>query len=275
MQKKKFDRHTIVWENVEKQIAMAEADVLAILDCCQAGVLGRTRSRSRSQILGACTAEGTTRPPGLDSFTSALIWALKELHEKEYFPLNELQHQITLAPHFPQKQIPVMADRLHCSPDNIVIAPTRESSNPNAVEPRDDLRGEYVNLRFHFSHMISTEDFKHLADEINRLLLDKRIKARRVAFLGKRSYQQKLAEYTHDWQKRLSIRRKSEVENTGRLSSVVISAEGPSTQRLSTAETAVCSKERTSPQTNRNSTQGIRKRTRTLPKRGATRRYRS
>src|SRR5436305_613963 len=77
-----LDRNTIAWNMAEKCIESTEADILVIFDCCQAGTLRhdfRSRPGRCFEFLVACAANETTRIPGPGSFTSALIWALKEL----------------------------------------------------------------------------------------------------------------------------------------------------------------------------------------------------
>src|SRR5438034_4531070 len=99
--KDQLARNSIAWHSAETIIADTDVDVLVIFDCCHAGSLCRPyRSRHGRcfEFLAACTADKKTRKPGPDSFTSALIWALKELVEKPFFSSTELQHMITKAP---------------------------------------------------------------------------------------------------------------------------------------------------------------------------------
>lgn len=98
-------RLSIHWNMSENNIQHTDADVLLILDCCDSGTLTHRGSRGRKfELLAACGHGKTTRFPGKDSFTSALIWALEELAKENPsspFSTCKLQLKITRdAPHF-------------------------------------------------------------------------------------------------------------------------------------------------------------------------------
>jgi hypothetical protein len=73
----------IDWAEVEIMLNRAEADVLVILDCCDAGVLfpreriPHPEARRKFQYIAACKDGQRTRTAGLNSFTSSMIWVLK------------------------------------------------------------------------------------------------------------------------------------------------------------------------------------------------------
>jgi len=209
----------VIWEKTEKVLDNPKSDILLIFDCCQAGVLARKLPNNRFQVLGACTENEVTRPPGKESFTMALIWALEQLKGRDHFFVNELRMEIRKAPDFPETQIPVLVDRDHASPGHIVIAPLHENGRePVAQYPNNDnhdLCGEFINLRFHFGHEIEDIEFVEIAKAINELLQDKVINARRVAFLGKRSFRNGISEIAKHW-KKIGQRGGNDFHNTER-----------------------------------------------------------
>ena len=86
--------------------------------------------RSRSfEFLGACSSGNTTRAPGPESFTKALIWALQYLAQhRNRFLVSELSCKIREAPHFPDDQIPVQIERGPGSIERIMLAPLAKVS---------------------------------------------------------------------------------------------------------------------------------------------------
>lgn len=210
----------MIWEKTEKVLDNPKSDILLIFDCCQAGVLARRLPSNRFQVLGACTENEVTRPPGKESFTMALIWALEQLKCRDHFFVNELRMEIRKAPDFPETQIPVLVDRDHASPGHIVIAPLHENSRELVAQSPNngnhDLRGEFINLRFHFEHEIKDMEFVDIAKAINELLQDKVINASRVAFLGKRSYRNDISEITKHWRGKTGRRGGNDFHSTER-----------------------------------------------------------
>ena len=112
---------------------MRESYPLTIQSSCCAGRIGLARGERRQvncfggreiqlteyrlfEFLAAVEGhDGTTKPPGPESFTTALIFALKELVKEKYegrFTTDELLRKImTDAPHFPKYQTPAMSNR--------------------------------------------------------------------------------------------------------------------------------------------------------------------
>ncbi|CAL8574966.1 hypothetical protein XPA_000912 [Xanthoria parietina] len=132
------ERNRLVWNKTEDLLRPAEADVLEIFDCCCAGTIGLARGERRLfEYLAAVEGhDGTTKIPGPESFTTALIFALKELvKEKDEgrFTTDELLRKIkTDAPNFPKDQTPAMSNRdnKHSSAGRIMLHPT---PTPQAV----------------------------------------------------------------------------------------------------------------------------------------------
>ncbi|KAF2236188.1 hypothetical protein EV356DRAFT_565642 [Viridothelium virens] len=191
--KEKF-RNTIMWDEAEKNIANAEADVLLIFDCCHAGLLGRSHATKRFESLAACTAEMTTRPPGDDSFTTALCWALEKLQklhsqERSFFTTSELRRTIMEHQNFPKRQIPQLTERMPSS-SHIVIAPygTKPPAIP-AEEREDPNRAEkasYIDLRFHFDDC-NNEKIYDVARCLKDMVQDRQLLSHRIDLLGKDS----------------------------------------------------------------------------------------
>lgn len=155
--------------------------MFAIFDSCNAGHLCQPRGPVRYEILGACSAGQVTDPPGDSSFTSALIWALKELksEQKGYFGTPELQRKIVEAPNLPKSQQPPLAHRTSPSLDHIVIAPYQENDDSAAAlaltpsgesEPRIS---EYIDVRLHFSEPITDDHIKRTAEILKDLISPK------------------------------------------------------------------------------------------------------
>lgn len=192
----------VKWHDAEATLARADGDVFAIFDCCNAGRVCQYRGAPvRFEILGACSADQMTAIPGEDSFTRALIWALKELRLKTNctFPTSELQRTIKDAPKFPKDQQPPLAHRYAASPDHIIIAPYEKldqrftSSEDLSLERTDSREGkdkldisEYFDIRLHFSELITEERFILTADALKELIEKptSALSIERISYLG-------------------------------------------------------------------------------------------
>ena len=218
-QDKQEKRTSIVWSKVEPAIQNTDADVLLIFDCCHAGRLCYTRSGPDSyfEFLGACAHHETTRGPGDESFTSALIWALKQLAKKEEaFNTSELRRMITKYPRWPPEQIPVLADRVR-SGDHIFISrkglePGSAKQAPSKSEREQQfLQKEFIDLRFHFDGKVSSDHFVHTADALKLLKDANKATWERVAFQGKFTQHSVVERYARRW--RESVSRKKSISN--------------------------------------------------------------
>ena len=69
----------VVWNKTEHNLSGIAADVFQIFDCCYAGNFGARGGggSGANEYLAATDKDDTTPKPGPNSFTSALIWALK------------------------------------------------------------------------------------------------------------------------------------------------------------------------------------------------------
>lgn len=114
----------VIWNRTENNLRETRADVLQIFDCCYAGILGTRSPSTQSFEYLAATAAGDETPcPGPTSFTSALIWALKEL-EREFgrFTTQQLTNKIKNgAPSFPPDQTPVLSKRNNLNSTSFIM----------------------------------------------------------------------------------------------------------------------------------------------------------
>lgn len=206
----------VAWNQAEQLIHTAEeADVLLIFDCCFAGKLcGMLDKRYFSQrifeFLGATVANGYARLPGKDSFTSALIWALKELaDEKDGFTTSKLYSTILKAPHFPEEdQPPVLSERRGQSLKRLVLAPVQLDTGNNGpagslvgareqvetpaghdgspIELNVTLPGHQncsaisVTLQLVFREMLTSEELKKMCDGLKELIRSGELKAEQI-----------------------------------------------------------------------------------------------
>ena len=104
------------------------------------------------EVLAAASAQKTTRRPGRESFTSALIYALNRLvrQKDEPFTIDELLRIIKdQAPHFPKEQEPCLVERSYRlrKTNRIILYPIRqgwmECQSPikyNVIQPTPDLQ---------------------------------------------------------------------------------------------------------------------------------------
>lgn len=172
----------VIWNYAEANLQYLRADVFEIFDCCHAGDLGRGRGFSTRQFefLGATSAGATTRGGGKHSFTSGLIWALKQFAKNnERFTTSQLTKKIKECPDFPIEQVPVLYERNASSVERIVLAPLpaygelretggEESDNVSKNRELLDLKfildkcpteGEIIELAKGVNMMIQTKDF--------------------------------------------------------------------------------------------------------------------
>ena len=106
-------RDCIDWKKAENLILDSDLDVFAIFDCCFADGYG-THERPHEETLRTyelLTAGDSLQripAPGTDSFTSALIWALKSLAPQTSFDTEELTATISRAPRLQRTQRPLL-----------------------------------------------------------------------------------------------------------------------------------------------------------------------
>lgn len=187
---------SIEWSAVESALSKTKSDVMEIFDCCHSGLLcvpAEQRSFTRGfDVLTACAHDQKTPGPGKHSFTTALIWALKQLTCKEGFPASRLHAKIQKYPDFDARRSPQLYNaRFDSSGEFLHIAPMpkqgEEASGPFRSERNEEAEKEQMlDLRFHYRGEITDADLKHLAKALkNKLLHFRQVKAHRVSLLGK------------------------------------------------------------------------------------------
>ena len=140
-----------------------------------------TNPNSLFEYLAATKEWGTTKVPGPDSFTSALIYALEALvKEKGRFTTVELLRKITKdAPHFPKDQKPVLSDRREdVYPGRIMLHPlqgNQEAGSRTALAPDHDANLDAfqrytMTLHVEYSKKPSLTDVETLGDQMNQTL---------------------------------------------------------------------------------------------------------
>ena len=138
LQMEEPDVHEVVWSSAEQIIQNTKGDVLLIFDCCHAAELEKSNrgfKRRAFEYLAATSAKSTTRKPGPQSFTSALIWSLKHFaKEGKSFSTTDLINTITTkAPNFPENQEPRLSERHGTCLRRIVLAPLTKTGKEKAL----------------------------------------------------------------------------------------------------------------------------------------------
>ncbi|MCJ1384076.1 hypothetical protein MMC17_007192 [Xylographa soralifera] len=184
----------LVWNHTEDLLRPAESDVFEIFDCCFAGNLGRIRGRTRNFEYLAATASNSTTPcPGPLSFTSALIWALKDLviHVRPFTTLDLVNHIIHRAPDFQRGQLPVLSSREGIHPARfITLEPLNSSNNQKArrspCERVDQSTGDgaVISLGFLFEDLPTETDITALGNTLSRAISESKLAIKAVKWNG-------------------------------------------------------------------------------------------
>ncbi|KAI4194212.1 MAG: hypothetical protein LQ350_007911 [Teloschistes chrysophthalmus] len=122
---------------------------------------------------------GTSPVPGPDSFTTALIWALRKLKQCKAggrFTTNELAHEIKHhAPNFPKDQKPVLSDRDHGSrAGRIILSPLSSEDLNGKASPVEeivvDLKKKHtMTLHLEFAEKPSFDTVEKFGEELNNI----------------------------------------------------------------------------------------------------------
>ncbi|TLD38958.1 ATP-dependent RNA helicase [Venturia nashicola] len=206
----------VKWHEAENMLAYVKADVLAIFDCCNAGRLCHTRGPALWEVLGACSEDQRTQPPGPDSFTKALIWALEALRKepKCRFSTAELQRMIKEAPDLPRSQQPPLANRTNDTLPHIIITPyikENETDDGLTISPPEDEPvkvSQHFDIRFHADE-ISDGLIEETAIKLNKLISrdsDSYLEVERISYLGSDSVRWALVQHVGKYWLR-SVRR--------------------------------------------------------------------
>ena len=130
------------------------------------------------EYLGAAGAKETTKIPGEDSFTSALIWALETLVKRQpegRFTTSDLANEITKHKDFPRDQKPVLYERqiMGAYGGRIMLQPLQNSESEPQTPSKDNANPgnrHTVSLHWEFSRKPSKYDIERLGHEVNDLL---------------------------------------------------------------------------------------------------------
>lgn len=133
----------IVWNEVECLITNTDADFLLIFNSYYTNQFITTSISGFSnrifEFLGVTQVNDTTQAPRAGSFTSALIWALKELsNDQAGFTISQLDAKILEAPDFPidDRQRPCLTERAYHSLKRLRIAAVPDKNSELDATPR-------------------------------------------------------------------------------------------------------------------------------------------
>lgn len=137
----------------------------------------------------------TTKVPGEDSFTSALIYALEALvEEKGRFTTVELLRKIKLhAPKFPKDQTPVLSDRKdEVQAGRIMLHPLnrpQKDGSPTELSREENtnlrlIKRQIVTLHLDFADQPSLADIETLGRQLNQVFERYTLSVNRVRWGG-------------------------------------------------------------------------------------------
>ena len=187
----------VIWNRAEDLLQDTQADVLEIFDCCYAGNLGNVRSPPMRafEYLAATAPGATTKSPGPESFTTALIWALKALvAEDKPFTTQQLVNKIKNggAPRFPTNQKPVLSRRGEKnSTSYIMLEPIRKDVDRLALIRARSSSGSHdigaavlLNLKFIFETRPSELQVELLGKALNEAIQENELRVSRIIWGG-------------------------------------------------------------------------------------------
>ncbi|KAL9579932.1 MAG: hypothetical protein Q9203_006505 [Teloschistes exilis] len=235
--------NSIVWNKTEELLKPAEADVLEIFDCCYAGTVGLARGIDRRfEYLAATTAMGTSPVPGPDSFTTALIWALRKLKQCKAggrFTTDELVREIKhQAPNFPEDQKPVLSDRDYGNrAGRIILSPLSSEDLNGKASPVEevvvDLKKRHcMTLHLDFAEKPSFDTVEKFGEELNNIFERRAFGVHRVRLGG---VKQSLVVQAVDRMRKLRHKRKQS-ESQDRLRAPGLDLPTPSPSRQLTPQ---------------------------------------
>jgi hypothetical protein len=185
-----------VWNEAEKQLEGAHADLFVIFDCCYAGQLAiSTRSVFSSKIfeyLGATQANDVALSPGPDSFSNALAWALEDLASHSVgFTTLQLEEKIKLAPRFNlMNQVPCLTTRGEPSLRRLKIAPLSKEPTEIVQKPLSSQENDVetvrycLQLQFLFSRCPDETHVSDLTNHLTDLVRSQNLPLRQVLWRG-------------------------------------------------------------------------------------------
>ena len=151
----------------------------------------KLNGRRLFEFLAACGPTASTKPPGKDSFTSALIHALNKLVEERpggRFSTIDLWQVIQDdAPHFPKDQTAMISDRQkNTVGGRIVLHPLQEEGPTSQAPPEegDPSKLHTVTLHLDFSDKPTKADIENLGFEFNKVFERRRLGLNRIRWGG-------------------------------------------------------------------------------------------
>lgn len=133
----------IMWKEVENLNTAIDADLLLIFNSYYTNQFIETSISGFSnrifEFLGVTQVNDITQAPRAGSFTSALIWALKELsNDQAGFTTSQLDAKILEAPDFPidDRQRPCLIERGYHSLKRLRIAAVPDKNSELDATPR-------------------------------------------------------------------------------------------------------------------------------------------
>jgi hypothetical protein len=206
------------WHHAENILKNAKPDVLLIFDCCYAGNLLPSHLNphypTRSfECIAACGKDKETTLPGENSFTTALIWALKTLEKnRKSFTTQELQAMIMEAPNFPGKQFVPLLQHNEPRDQRLVLAPLATDSDTTPLNfavstpTSHELPQDYLDLRLWYLNRPDEEEIKNLASQFGKLMKEGDISATRIGWLGLKERDRKVASnVARRWRKNVTV----------------------------------------------------------------------
>ena len=145
------------------------------------------------EYLAATSAVSSTGIPGPHSFTTALIWALRDLAAKgRKFNTNELVNKINDAPNFPKNQRPELSNRSGKSTaQRIMFEPiSKGGTTARTVGDQASVHAPVPNvttvlsLKFFFDERPTEENVETLGRSLNHLFQQNRLAVNRIDWGG-------------------------------------------------------------------------------------------
>ena len=181
------------WNNSEQPLLDSDSDVLAIMDSCLAGsLLSRSKGLGHDvkayEMLCASAPHSLTEGPGPESFTAALIQALKDLPRATQdgsFTTTFLCQKLC---QLRENNIPVIFNRRDRPEEQIRIAPltaktpsTTKTSSLKVV----DQNAAYLTLKFQIrKRKLDEVDIDELTKSLPRAFDSTKVKCDRIAWVS-------------------------------------------------------------------------------------------
>lgn len=198
----------IEWNDIESSVlTKTKADVLVIFDCCYAGVLCRPAFRGPRrtfQYVAACKAWQRTKSAGPESFTSAMIWALRNLAYLKESTVGKFVDTLMEHESFPRdtQEAVVYGIRFGLVDEDIWISETQTKGAGDSGVSSTDLEqrissvrndgrptADILDLRFDFSEPATKSNIEDTARALKKLLLaNEDLRFHRITLLDHASF---------------------------------------------------------------------------------------